>query len=602
MKLNFNKFKKVHADKHSTTLMHPSGHKIVIAHASLSPENKSDLDKFPKSQNFDEGGAVDKSPYTDPKSAADASQGASAPGWSEAVTHGWQNFKDAMDPSKAEKDPPQKQQKPKNYVDGGEVEPNSSSQEDSPDQIAQDAGAPQDQQSDAPPPVVVNVNGAQAAPQAQAPGQPPMPEQQQQAPQGDQMSQLQNAQRSANQVAGPNAQGAAVAPQQPLAPPNSMHAYEQQIRGQQGEAVAQADLAKQQAAAYAQDQVKQQTINDELTKSKEDMDKEFHTHMDDMKKGFIDPNRYYKSLGKSGRAISAIKVGLGALGAAMTGGPNYALDMLKDNINRDVEAQKTNAGITHNMYSAWRQKYGDDRQATIMTSLMGAKILQDQIQSQIATAQSPIIAERLKILNGQLEQNYAPMYQEMQWRQALQNMGSNGNASHIDPSTFVPQVVPKDHQKEVFAEIKTAQNAAKNKDMLMKNFDDAANENTVAKTGFLRTPASIMSMNAMELPIIHDAEGRVNEFEQKTLADLHPKPGDLDSKIAAKRQAYEAFIDQKMAAPTAKGYGIDLQKFSNTSSNQETRFSPEHKQFAQWARQNPQDPRAEVVLKKLGVK
>ena len=70
----------------------------------------------------------------------------------------------------------------------------------------------------------------------------------------------------------------------------------------------------------------------------------------------------------------------------------------------------------------------------------------------------------------------------------------------------------------------------------------------------------------MMLPIIHDAEGRVNEFEQKTTSDLEPKPGDTAAKIQAKRQALEAFLNQKKSAPTAKGFGINLDNFGSTSS------------------------------------
>jgi hypothetical protein len=73
-------------------------------------------------------------------------------------------------------------------------------------------------------------------------------------------------------------------------------------------------------------------------------------------------------------------------------------------------------------------------------------------------------------------------------------------------------------------------------------------------------------MDVLGLPLIHDLEGRVNEYEQKTLQDNYPQPGDKPETVAAKRKAITHFFDQKAAAPNAKAYGIDLDRFQSTSS------------------------------------
>lgn len=47
MNINLSKFKKVECDGKSTTLQHPSGHTIKIAHKSLSPDVRKNLDEIP---------------------------------------------------------------------------------------------------------------------------------------------------------------------------------------------------------------------------------------------------------------------------------------------------------------------------------------------------------------------------------------------------------------------------------------------------------------------------------------------------------------------------------------------------------------------------
>ena len=72
------------------------------------------------------------------------------------------------------------------------------------------------------------------------------------------------------------------------------------------------------------------------------------------------------------------------------------------------------------------------------------------------------------------------------------------------------------------------------------------------------------------LPLIKDNEGRVNEFEHKAVQKFFPAPGDTDAKVAAKRKGFDEFIRTKAAAPTAKAYGIDLQKYPTTSFRQDS--------------------------------
>lgn len=60
--LDLRKFKKLHSNDHTTTLVHPDGHQIKIAHKNLKPDMRKSLDGL---QKFESGGSVLDQPTTD---------------------------------------------------------------------------------------------------------------------------------------------------------------------------------------------------------------------------------------------------------------------------------------------------------------------------------------------------------------------------------------------------------------------------------------------------------------------------------------------------------------------------------------------------------
>ena len=102
--------------------------------------------------------------------------------------------------------------------------------------------------------------------------------------------------------------------------------------------------------------------------------KQLHTEQDSaiaqFKSGAIDPDRYFKQKGMGARIVAAIAVALGAFGAALTNGQNYALQILQSNIDRDIEAQraeldkaKTVADLTGNQLAELTAAYGSPEAA-----------------------------------------------------------------------------------------------------------------------------------------------------------------------------------------------------------------------------------------------
>lgn len=282
----------------------------------------------------------------------------------------------------------------------------------------------------------------------------------------------------------------------------------------------------------------------------------------DIQDSHIDPTHYVDSLGGQKKIGMAIGMVLSGIGSGLAHQENMASKFFNDQINRDLEAQKTNLGTKQNLLSALEKQYGDSMVAENMFRAIRAGDLANKLQQAAAASGDQQAQGRALLEISKLKQQYAPMVLKANALDAI-----NKGQAPSDPSVLVPALVPKERQKEVFDEIKQAQMARMSRDKLLSTFDQAAKENTVLRTGagFIRTPPSILSLRVESMPVLKDAAGRVNEMEQHVLQAAEPKPGDFDHAIAVKRKAYEALLDKKMFAPTAKSYHLDLSKFESTS-------------------------------------
>lgn len=114
-----------------------------------------------------------------------------------------------------------------------------------------------------------------------------------------------------------------------------------------------ADLA---AAAVAHNkQLQAQQIKEEAHFA--EFVKERDAAVSDIQNHLIKPNQYLTDLSGAGKAMTALGLMLGGYGAGLKGGPNMALDFLNNQINRNLEAQKSNMGVRENLLSALNQKY-----------------------------------------------------------------------------------------------------------------------------------------------------------------------------------------------------------------------------------------------------
>ena len=570
--MDLSQFKKVKEDHAFTTLKHAKGHEVKIAHAALDKNHQKQLKKLPMA--LAEGGEI-KDPYTsikkeNYKKPLKFAQGGEAPGESDEEYKARLNktlTRNTEDPPAPElvKDDTKREEGTSALAgafkaDGGEVT------EDNTD----DSSQPQA-------PVTINLNTA-GQPTANIDPSQLNPKAVQQPLPSQQATQQPITQQPAQQqpVTSPSDPYGVQAQQEALQKGIAMQMSAQDLGagGVQKLAKAQSDILQQQIAQQNQQlQTAQQHYND--------YNSDANMIVKNIQDQKIDPSRVWNDKSTVGKIGTVIGLALGGLSAGWNRTENPALKLFNQQVEQDLEAQKANLGKQQNLLSALNQHYGNQVEADNMFKVIQGQQIASMIDQAGAQAKTPQAQAAAMQAKGQiLSQNAQVLGHMAAQKTALSGIGGS-QQQQMDPAQAVPFLVPPDQQKEVFKEISQAQNAAKNKDAFLQAFDKADSENTVlgrlTRAGF--TPPSIKAMNMLSLPLIHDLEGRVNEYEQKTVQDNMPQPGDKESTVAAKRKAMEDFFDQKMAAPTAKGFGIDLGKFQSTAPKQQEQQQPEVKTF-----------------------
>ena len=585
--MDLSQFKKVKEDHAFTTLKHTKGHEVKIAHAALDKNHQKQLKKLPMalSQGGEAPGESDEEYKArlnktltrnteDPpapelvKDDTRREEGTSA--LAGAFKAGGGEIKDPYTPIKKEN-----YKKPLKFAHGGgtpgESADDSEVTEDSTEDSTDDSSQPQA-------PVTINLNTA-GQPTANIDPSQLNPKAVQQPLPSQQATQQPITQQSAQQqpVTSPSDPYGVQAQQEALQKGIAMQMSAQDLGagGVQKLAKAQSDILQQQIAQQNQQlQTAQQHYND--------YNSDANMIVKNIQDQKIDPSRVWNDKSTVGKIGTVIGLALGGLSAGWNRTENPALKLFNQQVEQDLEAQKANLGKQQNLLSALNQHYGNQVEADNMFKVIQGQQIASMIDQAGAQAKTPQAQAAAMQAKGQiLSQNAQVLGHMAAQKTALSGIGGS-QQQQMDPAQAVPFLVPPDQQKEVFKEISQAQNAAKNKDAFLQAFDKAVSENTVlgrlSRAGF--TPPSIKAMNMLSLPLIHDLEGRVNEYEQKTVQDNMPELGDKESTVAAKRKAMEDFFDQKMAAPTAKGFGIDLGKFQSTApKQQEQQQQPEVKTF-----------------------
>ncbi len=590
MKMDLKKFKKVAEDQHSTTMAHPDGHTIQVAHKGLHPATRGQLAALPMAK----GGKVD--PTTEHLLPGDKNQNKIE---KEVVSHQSarmaeggqvpserQKKQELVDESQSDEmssmlmqEPPREPLKPK-MAEGGPVpqpeesapisintDPNQISQID-PALINPNPGS-QAQMSPALPPGVNEMTPQQQAasnpgalpfgvsPEAAAPEAPKTPEA---APQGS--ATTPQTQPTAGTQADPYGNSAYQE--------SYMKGLDSQKAGLEMEAKAAQDQGEAQAKLLGKQQGIQAAQQTDYQTHYRALDAERQALQADIQNQHIDPNHFVNSMDGASKISTAIGLIASGMGGAMSHQGSMAADFLHKQIDNDIQAQKANLGKSENLLSANMRQFGNLRDATDMTRVMQSDILANKLRTEAAKQMGPMAKANLLKAAGELEMKSAPVLSQIAMRKSLM---SGMQAGRVAPEAVIRMIVPEHEQAGATKELKEAQNMYKAKDNIISAFDKIAQLNTVGNRmgSPLQTPRQVA---ALKDPIVaglsKETAGRFTEQDAHMLDSLFPATGDDTTTLSTKRAQTIKLITEKLNFPELKKWGIDLSnsgRYDNTGKS-----------------------------------
>lgn len=558
---NLEGFKKVKEDKDAVVMQHPKGHTIVVALRSLPAIHRKQLMKLPLHEcsggeiKMAEGGAV--SEYSPEEKKQFVQQNNDS--YRDYTPEVKKQAADQVNNAYSSYSPPKKRQY---YADGtGDVEP--------PDAQAPSANASQGNV----PQEMPEQHGASGSWDGgelpkEAPASMPL------APGAEQRIQTQ-----------PNPG----VPGMQAINPQSIYGLE--AKGIQEKAQAEQGLARSDVNIEAQ---RQQQIKDEA-ESWDNRQKELVNHIQstlqdiENPKNYINPSHYMESKSTPQKVSTAIGLFLGGLGSAFTHQGNPAMDFLNKQIERDVEAQKTNQNNKLNIYNGYLAQYHNAASAEAMTKATQLSIYDSKIRQAAAQAGTPEAQARANMATAQIQQQIFPLVQRANFLQQSaaidQRAKGNGQLSQLPPEKLVQYSgAPQQDQMKMLEEIKDRQNINNIRTPALKAFDDAAKEVRPLTGGVHTSMTSFVP--GMESPAQKSWQGLVNTTIKETEGTARaaafdsvkknflPQFGDSDHNIQIKREGFLNYLKSKEAAPVSNAYGLNLNNYQTTTS------APAPKQYA----------------------
>lgn len=199
---------------------------------------------------------------------------------------------------------------------------------------------------------------------------------------------------------------------------------EQQKRGMQGVEIAKGALgaaeAKQEQAYQSTAQAAAQTYQDTM-KHLMDQDQKYQN---DVAAGHIDPRRFLSGLSTGGKIFTGIGLVLGGMGAGLTHGPNLAFQLLQDQVNKDIDAQKAELGKNENLLAHNIQVMGNVRAGTDLTRLQMNDILNSHLREEAGKSANPIALAQAQAIGGMFDAKKAEMMHGIAIQRAM--MGGQG--------------------------------------------------------------------------------------------------------------------------------------------------------------------------------
>lgn len=580
MNIDLKKFKKISSDGVSTTLQHPDGHQIKVAHSALSAKLRGKLAELPVHRA--EGSPE---PEMSQASAAELPQTVSPePQGNVAV----QINPNQAPPQEAPKENPNQARLRQLYninvarkapvIPGtGDIDPMAnldsmwgSGPNEKPKDFDADAWKQAESQLGEEQQTQQNVTQQRAEAIAQQnevrarAGLPPLP-----MPQGMPQPPAQ-AQNVPAQAGGPTQeQKQSNQGYDPYGNEAYYQAYgkglQEQKSGIFGQAAAEGKLAAAEGAAATAAAEKQQAAMDAYSSNMKELQDHMQAAIKDYSAGHINPNHYLENMDAGKKVRTAIGLILGGMGAGLTHSDNLAMKFLNDQINRDVAAQQAELGKKANLITANYHLMGNMTDATKMTQAMQMQMYAFDLKKAAAQIADPMAKARALQAAGQLDMQAAPVLSQIAMRRTMLQGMSQGN---IDPSTVVRMIVPEKQQEAAYKELQDAQNQTKAKATALSSFDQLSHLATAGNyvTSPLQTSRQVAAIrDPLMAELGKEFAGKFTETDFGIMRTLFPAVGDDQNTLQRKRAQLEKMVSEKMNYPILQAHGISMNQIGRGS-------------------------------------
>lgn len=320
----------------------------------------------------------------------------------------------------------------------------------------------------------------------------------------------------------------------------------------------------------------------------------------------VDPNKYWNDHSKVAAGIGMIFSGLGNGLNKMAG--NGAYEAMQAGINRDVEAQKNSQDKAMNLWKMNRDTFGSNVAATLATQNQLAEGLKYNIMKAAADAKGPQALAAAHDAIGKIDASINVRSNILGLNAGLtQRAGGGTEQEFVNNLNTAAQVAPELHKEAIAKYIPDVgisrvpltnedRSSLTSMDNLEKQIDRGINFANTQGTQY--NPLSVKSQEAADIQNgiqleIGNLVGlkRINEFEADKYTKMAGSPGSFRTGAAV--QSLKDLKQNITFKKQAMSQNLGIMPFSKANPEQVA---------LQWARSNPNDPRAAAIIQKISGK
>ena len=211
-----------------------------------------------------------------------------------------------------------------------------------------------------------------------------------------------------------------------------------QIGGIRGAAAAQAGQFGEAQKQYAQQQNTLRELEINHQREYDDLMAERNNIMQDINNGHIDPDKYWTGDAEGHGGHSKIMTGIGMILAGFnpTNRPNAAIDFLKFQMDKNLDAQAKNLNSKQNLLRANLEQFHNMEQAKAFSRLNQTDMLAAKINEAASKYGGPMAQANAQRAIGQLQMEAAPVMLQLSMQRAMMNVTKNGSDPNATEQTL----------------------------------------------------------------------------------------------------------------------------------------------------------------------